>query len=128
MNRTGETGAHDAAAARQGRREIKRAFVMIALPFVLSAIGVVYLVYFSDFSGALRKVSSDERETAVRYGIEHTPPTAVPHLLAAVDRDTDAWDRRMVEAVVDLVTRTGWPPNPDGELNNAALVSRTPDA
>lgn len=104
----------------------RRVFALLSIPVLLFAVGVIYLIFFSDLADEFDRIAGAERANGVRYAIEHTEPAQVPHLMFATGRAPDAWDRRQVDAIVDLVERSGWPDEPTGEVANAALLSRAP--
>lgn len=127
MNRLVDTSDTTHQAARE-RRSVLRVFALLSIPFALFTAGVLYLVWFSDLGHALRGVAADERATVVRYAIEHTPPAEVPHLLAAVGRGPEAWDRRVVTAVLSLVERAQWPVPALPDVVTAELLAEPPTA
>jgi len=105
----------------------RRVFALLSIPVGLFAVGVVYLIFFSDFADQFERIAGAERANGVRYAIEHTPPPHVPHLMFAVGRAPDAWDRRQVEAIADLLERSGWPAEPTEGVDNPGLLSRPPE-
>lgn len=133
MNRTlddapgSDRGSPDLGSPDASGRGCGRVFLLLSIPVVLFAAGVTYLLLFSPYAEQFADIASTERANAVRFAVEHTEPAQVPHLMAAVGRPPDGWDRRQVEAVTDLVERSGWPDVPSDEVDNAGLLSRPPE-
>ncbi|QDU84207.1 hypothetical protein Pla163_13120 [Planctomycetes bacterium Pla163] len=110
------------STSARSTRGFGRVFALLSVPFVLFTGGVVYVVGFGDLAREFRDIAIGERVSAVRYAIEFTPAARVPHLLFAVDRPPAEWDRRQVEAALDLIERADWP-GPQGASQSATGVT-----
>lgn len=120
------------STSARSSRGVGRVFALLSVPFILFTGGVVYLVGFSDLANDFRDIALGERVSAVRYAIEFTPHAQVPHLLFAIDRPPTQWDRRQVEAALDLIERADWPGPTDGSqspsgVTTEQLVASMPD-
>lgn len=123
-----ETRDTSPGADRSDARPVGRIFLVISVPFFLFTAGVVWLVGYSGLAGDFAAIARSERVDGVRYAIEHTEPRFVPHLMFTAGRAPAEWDARQIEAVADLLTRTGWPTDPTSEVANGSLLAREPSA
>jgi hypothetical protein len=110
------------STSARSTRGFGRVFALLSVPFILFTGGVIYVVGFGDLAQDFRDIAIGERVSAVRYAIEFTPAAQVPHLLFAVDRSPAEWDRRQVEAALDLIERADWPGS-EGESQSATGVT-----
>ncbi|MEZ5977847.1 MAG: hypothetical protein R3F34_06485 [Planctomycetota bacterium] len=116
----------DGGTPRVRSASAKKVFAMLAAPFFLLLVTGVWILGFSDWAKEFRDVAADERSQVTRYAIEHTPDGFAPHLLRASGKLPAKWDRREVEAVLDLVERAKWPDPPREDVTNEGLLSRPP--
>jgi hypothetical protein len=108
---------------------LKRAFLMLSLPFALLLVFVVALLSTTDLGADRGRVALLESVERRMDGIAATPEADAAALIAARAAAEDAWDEAQRGAVRRLLERTAWP---DGSrelahVTNLRLVGAPPE-
>lgn len=107
---------------------LRRAFLLLSLPFTVLAIFVGLVVIELQDLDEGRVIAPSEAVERRTEGIVATPQSEAPALIDARNRPPEAWGEAEIAAFRALVERTGWPDRADEQaaVTRARLAGGEP--
>ena len=91
------------------RYPLRRAFLMLSLPFTVLLIFVLVVVFGGGEGSSKDELDPSDAVERRMDGIRATPQSDAGFLVDAWDRDPGEWSPEQVTAFRELAARTGWP-------------------